>query len=39
MIVNRATEKNLEKIEELFLHLIDLKQKCQNLEKRLSALE
>ena len=33
VLVNRATEINLEKIEELFLHTIEQEQKIQSLEE------
>ena len=33
ILVNRATEINLEKIEELFLHTIEQEKKIQNLEQ------
>ncbi|MDB3926844.1 hypothetical protein N9358_01875 [Flavobacteriales bacterium] len=39
IVLNKANEKNLEKIEELFLHLIELKKQSQELEKRLNDLE
>lgn len=39
IVVNRATELNLEKIEELFLHLIELKEENDTLKTRLQAIE
>ena len=39
IMVNRSTELNLEKIEELFLHTIEQEKKIQELEEQLSELE
>lgn len=39
MIVNRATERNLEKIEELYLHLFELKDKAEELEQRIDKIK
>jgi hypothetical protein len=39
ILVNRATEINLEKIEELFLHLIELKEENELLKTRLQSVE
>lgn len=39
ILINRATEINLEKIEELFLHLIELKKENELLKERLRMLE
>ena len=36
--MNRATEINLEKIEELFLHTIEQEQKIQSLEEEKEVL-
>jgi hypothetical protein len=37
ILINRATEINLEKIEELFLHLIELKEENEALKASLEA--
>ena len=39
IVINRATEINLEKIEELFIHLIELKKENEALKARVEALE
>lgn len=39
ILVNRATEINLEKVEELFLHSIEANKKIKTLEKENNALE
>ena len=39
IIINRSTEMNLEKIEELYLHLFELHKEKNNIEKRLKRLE
>ena len=38
ILVNRATEINLEKIEELFLHAIEQEQKIQTLQQEKETL-
>jgi len=35
IFVNQATEQNLEKIEELFLHLIEMSKEIESLKKQL----
>ena len=39
ILLNRASEIQLEKIEELFLHLIELKEENKALRQRIEALE
>jgi len=39
IIINRATEINLEKIEELYLYMFEVKKKNKALKKRLNELE
>ena len=39
ILINRSTEINLEKIEELHLHLFEMNSKCKDFEKRISHLE
>ena len=39
MIVNRATERNLENIEELYLHLFELNDKAKELEQRMDKIK
>jgi hypothetical protein len=34
VIINRATEINLEKIEELYRHIFELNERIKNLEKK-----
>ena len=39
IVVNRATEINLEKIEELFLHTINQEKKINQLETEIQAIK